>query len=101
MNFATVHPQTATEHGIEEGQWIDIETPIGRVRQQAKVSTKLPVGVVHAERWWYPEGTEDKTDPYGVRSTNINMCTSNTVGDMDPIMGSWLLRGVPCRILSA
>ena len=43
---------------------------------------------------------EDETDPYGIRSTDINMCISNAVGDMDPIMGSWLLRGLPCRVSS-
>ena len=96
--FVTIHPQTAVEHGIEDGQWIVIETRVGHVQQQAKISAQIQVGVIHAERWWYPEGTQDETDPYGVRRTNINMCTSNSPGDMDPIMGSWLLRGLPCRV---
>ncbi len=84
--------------GIEEGQWIVIETPVGSVRQQAKTSDRLAHGVVHADRWWYPEGTGDADDPYGVRKTNINMCTSNAPGDADPVMGTWLMRGLPCRL---
>ena len=99
--FVSLHSQTALEHGIEEGQWITIETPIKSVQQKARISDKLPAGVVHADRWWYPEGTGDERDPYGVHKTNINMCTSNEPGDLDPIMGSWLLRGVPCRLLTA
>jgi hypothetical protein len=26
------------------------------------------------------------------------MCTSNADADLDPVMGSWLMRGLPCRI---
>jgi anaerobic selenocysteine-containing dehydrogenase len=96
--FVSLHPQTALEHGIEDGQWIRIETPVGSVQQQARIIETLSVGVVHADRWWYPEGTGDERDPYGVHKTNINMCTSNAAGDLDPIMGSWLLRGLPCRL---
>jgi thiosulfate reductase/polysulfide reductase chain A len=96
--FVTIHPTTADELGIEEGQWIVIETPVGSVRQLAKTSDRLATGVVHADRWWYPEGTGDADDPYGVRKTNINMCTSNAPGDTDPVMGTWLMRGLPCRL---
>jgi thiosulfate reductase/polysulfide reductase chain A len=96
--YVSIHPETAAEYGIENGQWIKIETPVGAVQQQAKISENLPAGVVHADRWWYPEGTGDESDPFGVRRTSINMCTSNAPGDMDPIMGSWLLRGLPCRL---
>ena len=39
-------------------------------------------------------------DPYGMRRTSINMCTSNAPGDVDPILGTWLMRGLPCRLVS-
>jgi thiosulfate reductase/polysulfide reductase chain A len=96
--FVTIHPETADELGIENGQWVTIETPVGSVQQQAKISDFYPAGVVHADRWWYPEGTDDTADPFGVHRTSINMCTSNAPGDMDPIMGTWLMRGLPCRL---
>lgn len=51
-----------------------------------------------ADRWWYPEGTGGAADPYGLWATNINGCTSDRTGDCDPVMGTWLLRGLPCRI---
>jgi len=96
--FVSIHPQTAVDFGIKNGQWIKIETLAGAVTQQAKISDHIPSGVVHADRWWYPEGTGDESDPFGVHRTNINVCTSNSPGDLDPIMGSWLLRGLPCRL---
>jgi hypothetical protein len=53
---------------------------------------------VHADRWWYPERGGDEKDPYGWRSTNINVCTDDAAGNCDPVLGTWLLRGLPCRV---
>jgi hypothetical protein len=68
------------------------------VRQQARLSAALAAHVVCADRWWYPEGTGDAQDPYGLWATNINVCTSDAADDSDPVMGAWLLRGLPCRV---
>lgn len=96
--FVTLHPDLARSLGIEAGQWVGIETPIGRVRQMARIDDRYAPGVVHADRWWYPERSSAPEDPFGVLETSINMCTSNARRDVDPIMGSWLMRGLPCRI---
>ncbi|MGE3773268.1 MAG: molybdopterin-dependent oxidoreductase [Gammaproteobacteria bacterium] len=93
-----MHPATAARAGIADGSWCTIETPLGRVRQRARCSDALAEGVVCADRWWYPEGTGDAADAHGVFATNINVCTSDADDDIDPVMGAWLLRGLPCRI---
>ena len=98
---ATLHPDTAAQHGIHDGDWFILETPLGRVRQRARLSDTLDVHVVCADRWWYPEGTGDAADPYGLWATNINVCTSDAAHDSDPVMGAWLLRGLPCRVRKA
>ena len=95
---ATVHPATAGHAGIQEGEWFTIETPLGTIRQVAHLSDTLSERVVRADRWWYPEGTGEGADPYGLWATNINVCTSDAVADNDPVMGTWLMRGLPCRI---
>nr|WP_281179998.1 molybdopterin-dependent oxidoreductase [Croceicoccus bisphenolivorans] len=95
----TLHHDLAASAGIAEGQWIAIETPVGTVRQRAHIDDIYPSKVVHADRWWYPERAGPSSDPFGVAETNINMCTSNSLEDSDPIMGSWLMRGLPCRIV--
>ena len=94
----TLHPDTASEWGVEEGVWIQIETPMGSVRQRARLTTGLARGTVHADRWWYPEYGDEADDPYRVVATNINCCTSDASSDCDPVIGGWLLRGVPCRL---
>jgi len=96
--LVSIHPTTAADAGIREGEWVRVETPIGAVRQQARLTDTLPQQVVHADRWWYPERADDTDDPFGFSSTNINLCTEGASESCDPIMGAWLLRGLPCRV---
>lgn len=95
---AAIHPSAAAAIGAVDGDWITIETTIGAVCQRACITDEVPERVVHAERWWYPECPQGADDPFGVCSTNINICTDNSTDNSDPVMGSWLLRGLPCRI---
>ncbi len=96
--IAELHPATAALAGIAEGDWFTIATPLGAVRQTAHLSTALREEVISADRWWYPEGTGNEDDRYGLWANNINVCTSDAIDDCDPVMGVWLLRGLPCRI---
>ncbi|MBI5615870.1 MAG: molybdopterin-dependent oxidoreductase [Gammaproteobacteria bacterium] len=94
----SLHPETARAAGIADGAWIAIETPIGAVRQRALVTDAVGPDVIHADRWWYPEGGCAPDDPYGVLAVNINVCTDGADASCDPVFGAWLLRGVPCRV---
>jgi thiosulfate reductase/polysulfide reductase chain A len=96
---ARLNPVTASTARIRSGALMLIETPVGSVRQRASLTEDLPPGVVHADRWWYPERTTDADDPFGFWETNINVCTDDALDSCDPVMGSWLLRGLPCRVV--
>ena len=96
--LAFLHPSTAARAGIADGDWFTIETALGAVRHRARCSDALAEDVVRADRWWYPERSGDAADPYGLWATNINVCTSDDRDDNDPVMGAWLLRGLPCRV---
>lgn len=51
-----IHPETARKHGIEDGDWVWIESPRGRVRQRAKLNDGIhPMVVVAEHGWWFPE----------------------------------------------
>jgi anaerobic selenocysteine-containing dehydrogenase len=93
-----MHASTAAAAGVREGEWVLIETPVGAARQQVRVADELAPRVVQADRWWYPERGDGGEDPFGFWSTSINICTDNDTGSCDPVMGTWLLRGLPCRI---
>lgn len=92
-----IHPETAIELGIGEGDWVWIETPRGqgRVKQKTKFSDGIHPQVCHAQHhWWFPE----KSGPeHGCWESNINLLTSGEP-PYDPVVGSTVLRGLQCRI---
>ncbi|MBW2096220.1 MAG: molybdopterin-dependent oxidoreductase [Deltaproteobacteria bacterium] len=91
-----IHPDTAMKEGIQEGDWVTIESPRGRVRQRAKFFAGMDPRIVSAEHgWWFPE----KEDPgHGWDESNINMLTDNAYKACDPAMGATHVRTLLCRI---
>jgi anaerobic selenocysteine-containing dehydrogenase len=91
-----IHPETAAKHGIEDGQWVYIESPRGRVKERAKVTDSIDPRVVVAEHgWWFPEV---KDPGHGWDTANINILTDNSHESMDPVMGATNLRVLLCNI---
>jgi len=92
-----IHPQTASELGIKEGDWVWVEVPRSeeRIRQKATLTRGIHPKVVHCDaHWWFPE----KPGPdHGHWEVNINALIS---GDppYDPIAGTTPLRGALCKI---
>jgi anaerobic selenocysteine-containing dehydrogenase len=91
-----IHPDTAGKEGIQEGDWVTIESPRGRVRQKARFFAGMDPRIVSAEHgWWFPE----KKDPgHGWYESNINMLTDNAYEVCDPAMGATHVRTLLCRI---
>lgn len=93
-----LHPDTARNYGIGDGDWVYIETPqrSGRVKLKAEITYGIDPHVVHCRsHWWYPER---KNDPdRGLTDSNINAVLS-TNGPYDPISGSTIVRGGKCKI---
>jgi anaerobic selenocysteine-containing dehydrogenase len=94
-----IHPQTAEKHGIKEGDWVFIESPRGRIKQRAKLTTGIAPSVVAAQHgWWFPEV---KTPDHGWDKSNINILTDNDPAGYDVAMGSTNLRVLLCKIYLA
>jgi len=91
-----IHPETAKKEGIDEGDWVVIESPRGSVRQRAKIFAGIDSRVIGAEHaWWFPE----KKDPgHGWEESNINILTDNAYTDCDPAMGATPVRTLLCKI---
>jgi anaerobic selenocysteine-containing dehydrogenase len=89
-----IHPDTAFSLGIEEGDWVWIETPHDRVRMRARLTNGIAPDVVSAEHaWWFPE---DGPPGYGWKKSNVNLL----FGEMayDPDSGSESLRSALCKV---
>jgi anaerobic selenocysteine-containing dehydrogenase len=94
--IVTVHPATAKGLGIEEGDWVAIETRRGGIKQKAAFSSDIDPRVIIADYgWWFPE--RGSSHQYDWAESNVNVLT----GDGPPFnqeMGSTNLRGIFCRI---
>ena len=94
--YVEIHPETAKKEGIEEGDWVIIESSRGRCPQRAKLTLGIDPQVIGAQHaWWFPE----KDSPgHGWRDSNINLLTDNDPATCDPAMGATNLRVLLCRI---
>ncbi len=91
-----IHPETAKKHGIEDGQWVYIESPRGRIKQRAKLFDGIDPRVITAEHgWWYPE---IKDPGHGWDISNANILTDNAYETCDPNIGSTNVRCCLCNI---
>lgn len=90
-----LHPETARKHGIEDGDWVFIETLRGRITQKAKITDGIDPRVINcAMGWWYPE---EKDPGHGWAESNCNILTSQDP-PYDPHSGTYQLRALLCRI---
>jgi anaerobic selenocysteine-containing dehydrogenase len=94
-----LHPDTAAEYGIPNGAWVIVETPRGRIRAQAEVTTSIVPGTVCANHGWW-EGCEElgipDMDPFDARGTNLNLLVHSDL--QDPISGGLPHRSSLCRL---
>jgi len=97
--ITSIHPKTASELGIKDGDWVYVETKRGKIRQKALLTTDIDPRVVIVDfAWWFPErGTADL---YGWAESNINILTDNKP-PYNREMGSPNLRGMVCRVYKA
>jgi len=94
--IAEIHPETAKKHGIEDGQWMFIESPRGRIKQRAKLYDGIDPRVVTSEHgWWFPE---IKDPGHGWEISNANILTDNAFETCDPNMGATNVRVCLCNI---
>ncbi|MFC1864558.1 molybdopterin-dependent oxidoreductase [Chloroflexota bacterium] len=79
---AELHPDTAKEHGIVDGDVIAIETRKGKIRMKARINEDLAPQVVSI--------------PHGWSEANANMLTE--LEPRDPVTGYTQLKALLCRI---
>jgi anaerobic selenocysteine-containing dehydrogenase len=97
-----IHPDTARELGIAEGDWVWIETKRGKILMKARISSAIHPRCVNAEAsWWYPELPGDQYWWYGNWISNANVLTLDDLETLDPYTGSWQNRALLCKVYRA
>ena len=68
-----IHPETAAQYGIEDGDWVKIENNFGDCKQKAKLTRRIRKDTVAADHaWWFPERDPGDGTLFGVMESNIN-----------------------------
>ena len=95
----SIHPDTAQRLGINDGDWVYIETRRGRIKQRAHISRDIRPDVVNAEAsWWFPEKSGALPSLSGAMESNTNLLTLDDPEMCDPITGAWCNRALLCKV---
>jgi anaerobic selenocysteine-containing dehydrogenase len=90
-----IHPDTAADYGIQEGDEVVIETRCGEITQVAHLTESIHPRVINAAYgWWFPEGTAESQ--YDWQKSNFNILTS--MEKLGNEFGTPNLKGISCRI---
>ncbi|MEW6664200.1 MAG: molybdopterin-dependent oxidoreductase [Thermodesulfobacteriota bacterium] len=67
-----IHPETAGNLGIRDGDWVYIENQFGKCKQKARLTPGIHKKVVHAQHgWWFPEKAPSTF--FGAWESNIGL----------------------------
>jgi anaerobic selenocysteine-containing dehydrogenase len=92
-------PRLAARRGIDEGDWVRIETPRGHLRQRARLVPGLGEDRVNAERWWFPERAAASPTLFGLHEANVNMHLEADLDACDPAYGTLPFRVARCQVV--
>lgn len=69
-----IHPETAEKLGINDGDWIYVESKYGRCQQRARLTPGIHPRVINSQHgWWFPEKPEAEPSLSGAWESNINL----------------------------
>jgi anaerobic selenocysteine-containing dehydrogenase len=100
--LVTIHPETAKKLGIQDGDWVWIQTRRGRIQQKASYNLGILPDVVNVEAsWWFPEKSGEEPSLFGLWESNANVLTPDDDAFCDPITGGWANRALLCKVYKA
>lgn len=98
-----INTRTAKELGIQNGDWVYLESPMGKCKQKAVVTEIVhPKVVVSNHDFWFPEAPQALPELGGVFESNHNLLTYNDPSQgYDPLSGCPQLRGFLVKVYKA
>ena len=100
--WVEMHPDTAYDLGFDDGEFVAVETPHGRLTAVCKHSDDAHPKVVRVPyRWWLPEQAPYAPNFSGLFQVSDNNLTDDDPKYADPEQGIPSLRGLMCRVVKA
>jgi len=97
-----IHPETARELGVADGDWAYIETRRGRIKQRARYNPGILPNVVNCQAaWWFPEMAANEPTLSGLWESNANVLTLDEPEACDELSGGWCVRALLCKVYPA
>lgn len=97
--WVELHPDTAYDLGLSDGDFVAVETPYGKLMAVAKFSDDAHPRVVRVPyRWWLPEQAPYAPNFSGLFQVSDNNITSDAPEFADPEQGIPSLRGLMCKV---
>jgi len=99
---AEIHPDTAKRYGINNKEWMIVETPRGAIKTKARVSERILPGVVCCQHGWWQECKDLELpgyNPFANGGANPSVLIGSELSD--PVSGSLPHRSYLCRVRPA
>ena len=94
-----MHPRTAQQHELKEGDWIQLFSEHGALQGKVHLQPRVPEGTVFAQAGWWescPDLNLPGYDPFSDSGANLNRLIGTD--RLDPISGAVALKAYPCSI---
>ncbi len=100
--YLHIHPETAADLGIGDGEWCWVESRRGKILHRAKLdSSILPQVITTQHGWWFPELPEEEPWLGGWYISNANMLTDNEIENCCPISGTYNMKLAMVKVYRA
>lgn len=83
--WVKINPATAAEYGIEDGDWIDIESPHGNIKLVARYFEAISPDVLMTKRGWWEACPDLDLPGYGLEDggSEVNVLYDCTIENFD------------------
>jgi anaerobic selenocysteine-containing dehydrogenase len=97
-----IHPETAEELSIANGDWVWVETQRGKIKQKARLTREVHGRMVHIQHgWWFPETPGEDPRLHGLWESNANVLCTDDPEYCSSEIGAWPDTAVLCKIYKA